>query len=63
VIGREISSALEQYRLPVLHTAVCQRIVFAECAIHGKVVRELDRSMAARAEIAALTSEVLRYLP
>jgi chromosome partitioning protein len=63
VIGRDVTAALDQYRLPVLNTAICQRIAFAECAIHGRVVRELDRSAAARAEIAALSSEVLGHLP
>jgi chromosome partitioning protein len=63
VIGREIGAALDQYQLPVLRTAICQRVAFAECAIHGRVVRELDRSAAACAEIAALSSEVLGHLP
>jgi len=63
VIGRDVAAALEQYRLPVLNSAICQRIAFAECAIHGKVVREIDDSMPARAEITSLTGELLRYVP
>lgn len=63
VIGRDVTAALEQYRLPVLTTAICQRIAFAECVIHGKVVREMDHTVPARTEIARLTDEVLRYLP
>ena len=63
VIGRDVAAALEQYRLPVLNTAICQRIAFAECAIQGKVVREIENSMPARAEIVTLTAEVLRYVP
>src|SRR5581483_4132595 len=36
-IGRDVAKALKQYPLPVLQTAVCQRVAFAESA-QGRTV-------------------------
>jgi chromosome partitioning protein len=61
IIGREVAKALEQFDLPVLNVAISQRIAFAESAIHGQLVRELNRVGSAQAEIANLSIEVLRF--
>ena len=61
VIGREVAQALAQFSFPVLRTAIGQRIVFAESAINGQIVRELSVQSAASCEIAQLTGEVLQY--
>lgn len=61
VIGREVVMALEQFDLPVLNGAISQRIAFAESAINGQLVRELNRVGSAQAEIATLMLEVLRF--
>ena len=61
VIGREVAMALEQFHLPILNVAISHRIAFAESAINGQLVRELNRIGAAQAEIATLMLEVLRY--
>jgi len=61
IIGREVASALEQFDLPVLNGAISQRIAFAESAINGQLVRELNRVGAAQAEVATLMFDVLRF--
>jgi len=59
-IGRDVVEALADYEIPVLKTAVCQRVIFAESAASGKTVTEVDgRSLAAK-EINSLTRELLR---
>ena len=58
-IGRDVAKALKQYPLPVLHTAVCQRVAFAESA-RGRTVFEIDADSAARKEIHSLAKEVLK---
>ena len=50
---------LKQYPQPVLNTAVCQRVAFAESA-RGRTVLELDPDSAASKEIQSLTKEVLK---
>lgn len=58
-IGRDVVKALEQYPQPVLHTAICQRVIFAESA-RGKTVLEIDPECAASKEIHQLAKEVLK---
>jgi chromosome partitioning protein len=58
-IGRDVAKALEQYPQPVLQTAVCQRVAFAESA-RGRTVLEIDADSAASKEIQSLTKEVLK---
>jgi chromosome partitioning protein len=57
-IGRDVAKALKQYPLPVLQTAVCQRVAFAESA-RGRTVLELDADSAASKEVQSLAKEVL----
>lgn len=59
-IGRDVGEALAGYPLPVLASAVCQRVAFAESAAHGSTVLELDPNGIASQEINALLDELLR---
>jgi chromosome partitioning protein len=58
-IGRDVAKALKQYPQPVLQTAVCQRVAFAESA-RGRTVLEIDPDSAASKEIQSLAKEVLK---
>jgi chromosome partitioning protein len=58
-IGRDVVEALAGYELPVLATAVCQRVAFAESAVQGQTVMELDANSAASQEITSVVNEVL----
>jgi chromosome partitioning protein len=58
-IGRDVAKALKKYPQPVLHTAICQRIIFAESA-RGRTVLELDADSNASKEIQSLAKEVLK---
>ena len=58
-IGRDVAKALKQYPQPVLNTAVCQRVAFAESA-RGRTVLELGADSAASKEIHSLAKEVLK---
>jgi chromosome partitioning protein len=58
-IGRDVAKALKQYPQPLLQTAVCQRVAFAESA-HGRTVLELDADSTASKEITSLAKEVLK---
>ena len=60
VIGRDVYGALENFELPILWTSIGQRVVFAESAIHGRLVKELDRRCTASAEIEHLAADVLQ---
>ena len=63
VIGREARRTLADQPLPVLFSEVRQRIVFADSVAAGQLARELDADSIATREIAALTDEVLRFVP
>lgn len=58
-IGRDVASALEQFELPVLASAIAQRVIFAEAAAAGKTVFDLDPNGVAAKEIRALAEELL----
>lgn len=58
-IGRDVVEALAGYQLPVLATAVCQRVAFAESAAQGSTVMELDPTSVASQEIAGVVDEVM----
>jgi chromosome partitioning protein len=60
-IGKEIDSALADYALPVLKTAIAQRVVFSESSA-GYTVIELAPSSAAANEIKALSKEILKLM-
>jgi chromosome partitioning protein len=41
-IGRDVASALSEYPIPVLETAISQRVAYAESAAQGLTVFDLD---------------------
>ncbi len=57
-IGRDVAQALSDYPIPVLASAICQRVAFAESATQGLTVYELDPDMLASQEMDALAAEV-----
>ena len=58
VIGRDVHEALAGYDLPVLATAITQRVIFAESAAAGESVCERDPGGPAAAEIDSLTTDL-----
>ena len=61
-IGRDVVDALAGYPIPVLKTALCQRVPFAESATKGLTVYELDREMLASQEMNQLADEIEEML-
>ncbi len=61
-IGRDVAEALSEYPIPVLESAICQRVAFAESATQGLTVYELDPEMLASQEMDTLADEVERML-
>jgi len=61
-IGRDVAEALSTYPVPVLGSAICQRVAFAESAAQGLTVYDLDPDMLASQEMSALANEVARLL-
>lgn len=58
-IGRDVAQALGQFDdVPVLGTALCQRVIYAESAGQGLAVAEVDAKGEAAREIGALTREL-----
>lgn len=57
-IGRDVTDALAAYHLPVLRTAICQRVAFAESAQQGMAVLETDPHGQAAQEVNALCAEI-----
>ncbi len=60
-IGRDVTEALAGHPIPVLATAVAQRVSFAESAAQGSTVLELDPKGPASKEIMALAVEVMAF--
>ena len=61
-IGRDVYTALENYLFPVLHSAISQRVIFAESAATGQSVLEVEPNGIAAYEIAAFTREALEMM-
>jgi len=61
-LGRDVFIALENYPFPVLKTAICQRVAFAESAARGACVLETEPHSPASHEILSLTREVLELM-
>jgi chromosome partitioning protein len=61
-LGRDVFTALENYPFPVLPTAVCQRVAFAESAALGASVLETAPNSPAAFEILSLTREALEMM-
>lgn len=62
-IGRDVADALSEYPIPVLKTAIGQRVAFAESATQGLTVYELDADMPAAQEMNQLAKEIRELLP
>jgi chromosome partitioning protein len=61
-LGRDVFTALETYPFPVLQTAICRRVAFAESAALGASVLETEPNGSAAKEIEALTREALEMM-
>lgn len=57
-IGRDVADALSEYPIPVLATALSQRVAFAESATQGLTVYDLDADMPASQEMDQLAKEI-----
>jgi chromosome partitioning protein len=58
-IGRDVGEALAGYALPVLNTAIGQRVAFAESAARGLTVMDTEPNGIATKEIESLIRELL----
>ncbi|MDA8260655.1 MAG: AAA family ATPase [Betaproteobacteria bacterium] len=63
VIGREVIDALATYALPVLRSAIAQRIAFAEAIVAGQAALEFEPGGAAAGEVEALRGEIESLMP
>jgi len=61
-IGRDVGDALSAYPVPVLIATITQRIVFAEAAVQGKSIFEIDAVGLAAREIDAVKNELLEFI-
>ena len=59
-IGRDVVEALSGYDLPVLQSAIAQRVIFAESAAQGKATFEVDENSASVSEIEAVVNELMK---
>jgi chromosome partitioning protein len=60
-LGRDVLAALAIYRMPILTTALAQRVAFAESLTNGQTVFDLDPASQASTETAALTREAMEF--
>jgi len=60
-LGRDVVDALAAYPIPVLKTAVCQRIALAESAAQGQTVFETAPNNPASKELHSLVKELLAF--
>lgn len=58
-LGRDVTDALADYPIPVMKSAICQRVSLAESAAQGQTVFESAPDSVAVKEIAALVDEIL----
>lgn len=61
VIAREVRSTLGRLNISALRGGLAQRVIFAETAGSGRLVREIDAQGAAAREIAGVTQELLGW--
>ncbi|MGE5660460.1 MAG: ParA family partition ATPase [Actinomycetota bacterium] len=59
-IGREVAEALSGYKIPVLKSAISQRVAFAESAAIGCTVLETEPKGAAAQEVRLLVEELMQ---
>ncbi|HEY4311647.1 MAG TPA: ParA family partition ATPase [Pirellulales bacterium] len=60
-LGRDVVEALAEYPIPVLKTAICQRVALAESAGQGQTVFETAPDNPAVRELIALVDDILEY--
>ena len=61
-IGRDVREALSDYPVHVFKAMVAQRVIFAEAAVQGRAVYEIDPEGAAAREIQAVLTELTEYV-
>ncbi|WP_437185253.1 ParA family partition ATPase [Planctomicrobium sp. SH668] len=61
-LGRDVIEALAEYPIPVLETAICQRVALAESAAQGQTVFETAPSNVAGKEIKSLVDDILELM-
>lgn len=61
-LGRDVADALSDYPIPVLQTAVCQRVVLAESAAQGQTVLETAAESPAADEVRQLVKEIRKLM-
>lgn len=61
-LGRDVVDALAEFELPVMPTAIVQRIGLAETAAHGQTIFETSPESPAAREITALVDEIMEFL-
>jgi chromosome partitioning protein len=62
-LARAVREALASYPLPVLRTAITQRVAYAECAAVGSTVVEQQPAGPASKEIHRLVDDLLAFAP
>lgn len=60
-IGRDVAEALVNYNVPILKTAITQRVVFAEAVAQGKSIFEVNAPLAAK-EIESVRDELVEIM-
>jgi chromosome partitioning protein len=60
-IGRDVRTALAAFPIPVLKSAICQRVAFAESA-QGKTVFDFEHKGPATKEIRSLVKEMMQLV-
>ena len=59
-VGRDVTQALEHYKMDVFDGHICQRVAYVETAAEGStVVENVDKDTLASREIRSLTAEIL----
>jgi len=61
IIGKDIKEAVGQLGLPVAHSSISQRVIYAESMSRGMLVSEYDHKSKAALEIEQLATEVMSY--
>ena len=61
-ISRDVIKAFKDKKIPVLNSAIYQRVVYAETAANGKSVLRVSQKSIAKTEITNLTKEILNLL-
>jgi chromosome partitioning protein len=61
-LGRDVNNALAKYGIPVLPTAIYQRVIHAESAINGLTLAETDPRSDAVAEMDSVAAEILSII-